>query len=676
MATIPKAVLSERFGEHLEARRVKTAVFFTFAFDPAFFELQILPAFLDLPLSQVMKIRRVQLEDELRSLDHVAVYYDPRQLLASTEAPRLDIRRIPVSLRSGYFHPKNVFVITESTDHRPGVEPERHLLVAALSANLTEAGWWRNVECCHIEEFTQGATIGFRDDLLELFRATRAACSEFVPHEGLDAIRRFVVGCDQRANRTSDDHLHTRLFGGRESFVDFISEAAFGRLSGLNLEVIAPYLDEAEAAPLKALIKEFQPKEIRVFLPRAKDGNAECSGEYYETVKKLPNVSWAALPKSMLQAGSTERAADRFVHAKVYRFFHPSKRYEALVVGSLNLTAAAHSRGGNLESAFLVETEPNQVPEWWLRLDGKRPATFMEDQNVEDRVATLSACVWLSITFDWNSDKAEVDWRSDEESPEFELLAGGVPLTRLKALPPQSHHQLGNEEALAIKRGLDTTALFTARATGQPDGAVLVREEGMAWKPSIPLTLSVADILRYWTLLTREQRLALLEDVALRDATLVAGLGLGGKGHYQYPRDSFFDNFAQVFQAFANVERSVLEALANNREPEAIQRLLGAKYDSLPCLLDRVLALESEVESVSHYLILLCARQTLAEVKKKHPDFARQNRKRFEDLLQRTGTDKLRRTLNLHSLENPEEFLNWFEHWFVLRAEPAAKEPT
>src|SRR4051812_27920095 len=100
----PAAVLSESFEQCLQGRTVKSAVFFTFAFDPAFFEQEILPVFLDVPLSQASQVRLVQLEGEIRrTLDHVAVYYDPRGLVASTETPRLDVRRIPVGMHGGYF---------------------------------------------------------------------------------------------------------------------------------------------------------------------------------------------------------------------------------------------------------------------------------------------------------------------------------------------------------------------------------------------------------------------------------------------------------------------------------------------------------------------------------------------------------------------------------------------
>ena len=404
-AAPPSAVLSESFQKYLEGRRVRTAVFFTFSFDPAFFEQEILPVFLDIPLSQAATVRLVQLEDELRRrLDHIAVYYDPRGLVASNQAPRLDVRRIPVAMRGGFFHPKNIFLITEPED--PEVLQSPTLIVATLSANLTEAGWWRNVECCHIETVEEGSAFGFRDDLLRLFRAVRALCSDTVPHDALEQVRRFVGGCTQR-DRISDGRLPSRLLGGRDDFVQFLADATRDRLTGLNLEVIAPYVDDTEAKPLQALIEAFEPRECRVFLPRDSKGDIACSESYYEAVRRMAPACWGQLPKSILQAGRTEQAADRFVHAKVYRFFHPTKRYEAIVVGSVNLTGAAHRRGGNLESAFIVEPELNQVPDWWLsRMDGKKPTVF-QAAGEDDDVTTRSPAIWLTVTYHWDSHRAD-----------------------------------------------------------------------------------------------------------------------------------------------------------------------------------------------------------------------------------------------------------------------------
>lgn len=668
----PSAVLSESFQKYLEDRRVRTAAFLTFSFDPAFFEQQILPVFLDVPLGQATPVRLVQLEEELsRRLDHVAVYYDPRGLVASSDAPRLDVRRVPVAMRGGFFHPKNIFLITEPKD--PEESQARSLIIATLSANLTEAGWWRNVECCHVEIVEEASILGFRDDLLGLLRATRAACSDAISHDALDQVRRFVTDCTQR-ERISNNRLPVRLLGGREDFVQFLADATRGRLEGLNLEIIAPYVDDTEAKPLEALIEAFKPRECRVFLPRNGTGSIACSEAYYETVRRMAPACWAQLPKSILQMGRTEQAGERFVHAKVYRFFNPARRYEALFVGSINLTGAAHRRGGNIESGFLVEPDLNEVPDWWLsRADGKKPTGFQGAVEADD-LSTQSPAIWLTVTYHWNNHSADVEWRGESRSPEINLLAAGIHKLRLGPMDASERRTLSTGDADSIRQGLETTALFTACVDGAEDGPLLVREEGMVMKPSILLTLSVADILRYWSALTAEQRLAILENAASRDPSLASALTVAARHTGQDRQDSFFDNFAQIFQAFENVEQGVRQAIDVGRDSEAVQRLLGEKYDSLPCLLKRVFQPDNHLDAVSRYLIVLCSRQVLEQVKKTHSEFARAHRERFEELRRLTDTTEIRKQLNLASVAQPDLFLEWFETWFVRRAEPA-KEP-
>src|ERR1043166_4783284 len=147
MADIPRAVLSEQFEERLGGKRLLAAVFVTFRFDPEFFEQQVLPVFLDVPTSHVEGIRRVQLEDALKEVRYrVAVYYDQGGLDPDAKPARQDVSRIPVIHRTGIFHPKNVFALVEERIPDDSGNRAQSLVVACMSANLTRAGWWENVE--------------------------------------------------------------------------------------------------------------------------------------------------------------------------------------------------------------------------------------------------------------------------------------------------------------------------------------------------------------------------------------------------------------------------------------------------------------------------------------------------------------------------------------------------
>jgi len=190
VADIPRAVLSEQFEEQLVGRRLLASVFVTFRFDPEFFEQQVLPVFLDVSTSHAEAIRRVQLEDVLKDVRHrVAVYYDQNGLDADAKPARLDVSRVPVVHRTGIFHPKNVFALVEESVPDDTGYRAQSLIVASMSANLTRAGWWENVEVCHIEEIDVDTKCGYRDDLLELCRRLRAKLPPDIEDGALEAIK-------------------------------------------------------------------------------------------------------------------------------------------------------------------------------------------------------------------------------------------------------------------------------------------------------------------------------------------------------------------------------------------------------------------------------------------------------------------------------------------------------
>jgi len=59
---IPQKVLSQQLGDKLDGRRVRSAVFTTYTFDPGFFEAHVLPILFEKPFHQVEKVRRIQME--------------------------------------------------------------------------------------------------------------------------------------------------------------------------------------------------------------------------------------------------------------------------------------------------------------------------------------------------------------------------------------------------------------------------------------------------------------------------------------------------------------------------------------------------------------------------------------------------------------------------------------
>jgi len=679
MAEIPHAVLSEHLEEQLRGRRLLAAVFVTFRFDPEFFEQEILPVFLDVPLSHAAAIKLVQLDAALPSVTHgVAVYYDHCGLVAEAGPSRLPVKRIAVRNKTALFHPKNVFALVEDREPDEDGHHAQALLVASLSANLTRAGWWENVEVCHTEEIGEGDSTRIGSDVVTFLEALERRVGEKASggHTALRAIRTFVRSTFELGHRSADGKLHTHFFDGRTSVVEFLEDAAGSTLRGMNLEVISPYLDDGpKLKPLADLIEAFGPPEVRVFLPTKESGDALCSREVFDWVRRQDGVSWGRLPQELLRGGKSKDARQRMVHAKVYRFFTPQPKREILFVGSVNLTTAAHQNGGNLESGFLVEVSPPRRPDWWLIADSRRPTHF--DQQPEDEGASTSGGTKLSIRFQWNTKSAEAFWDDAGVSPGIVVSAQGVELFREEGLRPRTWQSLSKDACVELERVLRSTSLLSVAEDGKEPGLLLVQEEGMWDKPSLLLDLSPAEILRYWSLLTLAQQAAFLEARAPEIAALGEGATLVTSFERLIHEDSFFDRFAGIFLAFGAVERSVRVSLREGRMEEATYRLFGQKHDSLGTLLNRVMKDVAEVKGdlVEHYVMTLCARQLSQELRKESPEFFLEHAdeaRRLQDQL--ASVASIRERLVARDPAKMAEFLDWFEHWFLRRAAPLPAE--
>lgn len=193
----------------------------------------------------------------------------------------------------------------------------------------------------------------------------------------------------------------------------------------------------------------------------------------------------------------------------------------------------------------------------------------------------------------------------------------------------------------------------------------------MAYKPSLLLTLPVEDILRYWALLTPEQKAAFLEtrvkEVEASHLTLPAP--------EQTEPSSMFSTFAGIFQAFAALGKRLEDAFADERLREVEHYLFGRKYDSLGQLLDRAVERMQDDDPVQLYVVALCAKQLVGQIRKQHRDFARDRKDSFRDLKARIDAAlKVRARLELDRTPPRAEFLDWFERWFLKALPPAPVE--
>jgi hypothetical protein len=193
----------------------------------------------------------------------------------------------------------------------------------------------------------------------------------------------------------------------------------------------------------------------------------------------------------------------------------------------------------------------------------------------------------------------------------------------------------------------------------------------MAHKPSLLLGLSVADILRYWSLLTPEQRMAFIEQKMPELAATATGQDLIAPLRARAQVDTLFDRFAGIYHAFGCLERSVRDALERGSDKEAAYRLFGQKYDSLPTLLDRLTGEQSKGDEIERYVIALSARQMHDELKRAFPEFWQDHKDFAAALLdQFQRLDRIRSELLASDPTEMPKFLDWFDSWFMKRAQP------
>lgn len=604
-------VLAEALTQSVGGRRVKTAVFTTFEFEPAFFELHVLAClFADVAWSHMPSVKRAQIGDALRGLEHVAVFYDHRGLRPEGGAARLDYERIAVARPYGVFHAKNILLLVENPpdDKAKMDSPSRSLILMTTSANLTRSGWHENLEIAHVMESEARETCAMRDDLLNqggLLAVLKRASPGDESQPAVEAVHQFLLNhADSPAYRKHGGRLRPRLYVGREKFADFLQTEGRIQPDEYCLEIISPFFEDTAAAPtLHALLDAVRPKETRIYLPVDDDGKARCSREFFEsmqTMKDDRNVHWACLSDDLTRWGRKgDKTRHRNVHAKVYRLFTAGRARsdwrDVQVVGSVNLTGAAH-RGGataNFETAVLLDLECAHQPAWWLSPIEKPPADFLPQNSPEYNAGTL-ACHELTLRFHWNdggeNGRLEYHWKSETPRPQAaHIEANGCHLFTFDAIVFDRWQALDDGACGKIRERLLTSSLVELCVGDKTRQPLLVQEVNMAQKPSLLGQLTAAEILEYWSLLTPDQRNEFLERklaALLEDAQTQAGL-IAARVSAE-ATESFFDRFAGIFHAFSCLEEHVLEALKRGAEKEARYRLLGTSYDSLPTLADQV----------------------------------------------------------------------------------------
>lgn len=273
------------------------------------------------------------------------------------------------------------------------------------------------------------------------------------------------------------------------------------------------------------------------------------------------------------------------------------------------------------------------------------------------------------MRFDWLTNHGEVFWDDPEPSPVIAVTAQGAPRFELADLAPRTWVDLDASANERLRESLHVTSFLLIREDAG-EYTILVDESGMAGKPSVRHELTVADILKSWSLFTPEQRSAFLEDRGKELTETLREMGFE-RTIADASAESFFDLHAGIFLAFGNLERRLTDALAEGRDREVEYWLLGRQYDSLLTLLERARTEGPDDDSIREYLMLLCTSQLLRTVLDEDPELATIYAAGVNAIREELkALDDVRARFTFDSAEERARFFGWFEPWFLNRARP------
>lgn len=419
-------LLKNRLQELIADRKVVAALFYTFNFDPKFFENYVMPllvpqhTFINNSITNNILWRKLYKDN---FVPPITVYFD--QDVKSTEnGPYLDYQLVPVNMpmvgkNKGNFHPKQSFILVCNEDR------SEELIVITGSNNLTQSGWCENIECIGENTITSKKefSYGFKESLKGFIENTSNLSSKKITLAE-ELIINFLKK-KKYANETNFFLFDCYL----SSFQEFLEDYILDDESIKQVEIISPYFKK-----IPALLEFFKERNIKIKI-QAPFKNGFCMlDEVVFNKYKEAGVKWY-YPDNDLRKN----------HSKVYRFYGSDKVYT--IIGSVNLTEPAW-RGYedkpkhicNIESAILyVNAELNPLRLFKKEIKGvninfANLAATEENSFERIEIPEINFTInWLDKTLRWNC-KAKNKCTLHLSASEIHLLNGDtkINLSELK----------------------------------------------------------------------------------------------------------------------------------------------------------------------------------------------------------------------------------------------------
>lgn len=663
------AQISQYLEERLGGRPVKAAVFTTYTFDPAFFELEVVPLLLpeNSSFSIDERVKQFQVREALREAElPIDVFYDQNIFRIQGESsPGMEYGCHGVSEGNRAFHAKLSFLLVGN-----GAGESDSLLISAGSNNFTKAGWWDNIECQHWEE------IGQRDGHGEFLQALKRDLDYLQGKQILQSgngavtkIQRFLASC---VGDPEAPPVHYFGLSSTTRFLDFLSEEIRQLKEPVELEIISPFFADDSRNNLHRAFQDLGVSIVRLLLPRDDKQEALCNLDYLAHIDSLENVYWSDWVKTTSELLGVGKEPHRELHAKIFNFIGADRALT--FVGSVNFTYKALNE--NVEAGFLVATGPESLlktisedlPDVSQRSLDTAPGE--QDQEAEGVMPQIS------LTFDWLT-KTLSGAVDSESSIEIDLIgpdgAGNAAVSGWRLRNVLSDYT-GNTGALEKALANGSLILVSGRVCDSGEliapHRVLLQQTHWSHKPQPELaTLSPQQILAIYAGMSPERRQLLLTDARVKRL-----FELGERGETSLIEEApleneFFSEYAELFHAFRMLRRDLSNEQSTPKKQDYY--LTGTGVDSLPTLVGRAAAvLESAQESdqqlhpVSAYLLLLSAKEVYRSPEFSDRPYVTEQLDFIETLLHQIRESKLVKLSSQREADR-DRFFDWFEAQFL-----------
>jgi HKD family nuclease len=662
-------VISDHLKHLLDGYKVKAAVFTTYTFESDFFEQEVIPLLLpgDIPFSSDHRVKEFQVREALREAKiDLEVFYDLQMFYREGQrSPAMEYLCHGVHRGNNAFHAKALLILVFDQETK-----EEYLLVGAGSNNLSQAGWWDNIECQHWETVVSGeASLAFinrlREDIDYLKSEQHVRSNQNT--SALEHITAFLQNCKASNNAAQVPYYGIASINRGINFQGFLKQQT-NRLLNYDkwtLEIISPFFAEHTHNTEHEFFFKLGVTDIHLLLPTDQEGTALCHQDYFKHIEDAERIRWAKwAPDVSRQLGMTGQHFRR-LHAKMYHFYNGKQSW--IFVGSVNFSHKAMYE--NIEAGFFQKlpkpTRLLQPIDNTAVIDNFQPPTELSPGTEKANEAMELPQVHLA--YDWISRTLTGVSQHNQCWTIKILTAEGSDAIQDWEISNSSKVYDGAVDALEklLKNGSLVRIVGHESHTAKVFAShmVMLQQTGWSHKPMDLPTLTAEQILAVYADMAPERRQLLLMNAHIRKLVLEGTAGEMTVSMDDIVSDQFFSEYAEIFHAFRRLSQRLKEALNQENYPLIDYYLTGKGMDSLPTLMEHTTTPEDNIKPVTTYLLLLCVREIYRDKDfQKRPLIFERLAVLEEEIVDIKRSDKIK--LEDNSPTKRSTFFQWFEKQF------------